>query len=146
MENTPDLRQLYQGGNESILSRVATESVGPVRSFLLYAAHKISRGKIRPDLSTYFGPRETRNTQQNVSLEEASRVLNGIDKRLSGNDEVPENFICEDYQEWIALKSQIQSQLDSDTVLTDYVLSDGQEGGRYIFAFKDSTLLLCISE
>ncbi len=141
MENTPDLKQLYKGGKESILGRVATESLGPVRSFLLYIAYKISGGKIRPDLSTYFGPRETRNIQQNVSLKEISGVLDDIDKRLIGGDEVPENFISEDYQKWSAVKSQIIPHLDSGTTLTDYVLLDKQKNHRYIFIVKDSKLL-----
>jgi hypothetical protein len=74
--------------------------VGPLRSAALYYVHLFSGGRIRQDLRTYFGHSEVSVNQPTLELQQASKVLGGIDRSLSGVDNVPGNFIGDKYGEW----------------------------------------------
>lgn len=89
-------RAILEGVASSTGARFVQESLGPARSFLLFAANRLTRGKIRPDLNQYFEHPETPFPKE-LPIEDLSTVLHEIDIKVSGGDEKkPKHFLGKD--------------------------------------------------
>lgn len=122
----------FEGGKESPFARTVAEGVGPLRSFAAWTAYNVSGGRFRGDLGQYF--KKPENKPLSVEISDAPLILDEIDKRLSGDDRVVENFIgAEAYRKWVALKGKIEGFFGQRIGVTDYVLYDRQRGDTYLF-------------
>ncbi len=127
---------LIEGGvKESVLGRTLVESLGPIRSFLLWSANRGSGGRIFPKLNRYFGNEIDHGSGGECDGgEQLFTSLFNLDAILKGEDDVPEHFIGkENYAKWKQLKASIQTKIEPSDEITDYVLFDRDDKKSFAF-------------